>query len=149
MTQTLVTPTYVSDAPDKVAINREMAPRCNSANDAKTVGAHHPLVAIGERAVSTVPRLRPMANKDRSNHEPPQKPGGEGWLFSEQQQKLCHFKPSMSTVHARWVEVRTFSWVPPRSPEPMTQRRMLRHNAIEAWSTMLKNGWVRCRPPVR
>ena len=27
-------------------------------------------------------RLRPMANKDRSNHEPPQKPGGEGWLYS-------------------------------------------------------------------
>ena len=23
-----------------------------------------------------------MANKDRSNHEPPQKPGGEGWLYS-------------------------------------------------------------------
>ena len=30
-----------------------------------------------------------MANKDRSNHEPPEKPGGEGWLFSEQQQKDC------------------------------------------------------------
>ena len=27
-------------------------------------------------------RLRPMANKDRSNLEPPQKPGGEGWLYS-------------------------------------------------------------------
>jgi len=26
---------------------------------------------------------------------------------------------------------------------------MLRHNAIEAWSTMQKTGWVRCRPPVR
>ena len=88
-----------------------------------------------------------MANKDRSNYEPPPKPGGEGWLYSEQQ--LCHFKPSMGTVHAQWVEVRTFSWVPPRSLIPMTQRRMLRHNAIEAWSTMQKTGWVRCRPPVR
>ena len=90
-----------------------------------------------------------MPNKDRSFHEAPAKPGGEGWLFSEQQQKLCHFKPSMATVHAQWVEVRTFNWVPPRSPVPMTQRPMLRHNAIEAWSTMLKTGWVRCRPPVR
>ncbi|WP_374699857.1 DUF1651 domain-containing protein [Synechococcus sp. CC9605] len=34
-------------------------------------------------------------------------------------------------------------------PAPMTQRRMLRHNAIEAWGTMQKTGWVRCRPPVR
>ena len=90
-----------------------------------------------------------MANKDRSNYEPPPKPGGEGWLYSEQQQKLCHFKPSMATVHAQWVEVRTFHWIPPRQPVPMTQRRMLRHNAIEAWSTMQKTGLVRCPPPVR
>ena len=42
-----------------------------------------------------------MPNKDRSNHEPPEKPGGEGWLFSSQQEKLVHFKPSMATVHAQ------------------------------------------------
>ena len=90
-----------------------------------------------------------MANKDRSNPEPPEKLGGEGWLYSEQQQKLCQFKAAMETVHAQWVEVRTFSWVPPCSPVPMTQRRMIRQNAIEAWSTMQKTGWVRCRPPVR
>ena len=34
-----------------------------------------------------------MPNKDRSFHESPEKAGGEGWLYSEQQQKLCHFKP--------------------------------------------------------
>ena len=33
-----------------------------------------------------------MANKDRSFHEAPQKAGGEGWLYSEQQQKLCHYQ---------------------------------------------------------
>ena len=44
-----------------------------------------------------------MANKDRSFHEAPQKAGGEGWLYSEQQQKLCHFKPDTATVHAQWV----------------------------------------------
>ena len=32
-----------------------------------------------------------MAKKDRSFHEAPQKAGGEGWLFSEQQQKLRYF----------------------------------------------------------
>ena len=81
--------------------SRRSIDQVHSADDAKTVGANHPLVAINERAAGTVATLRPMANKDRSNHEPPEKPGGEGWLFSEQQQKLCHFKPSMSTVHAQ------------------------------------------------
>ena len=85
----------------------------------------------------------------RATNPPPEKPGGEGWLYSGQQQRLCHFKPAMATVHAQWVEVRTFSWVPPHPPAPMTQRRMLRHNAIAAWDKMLKRGWVRCRPPVR
>ena len=86
-----------------------------------------------------------MGNKDRSFHEPPPKPVGEGLLYSKQQ----HFKPSMATVHAKWVEVRTFSWIPTRLLVPMTQRRMLRHNAIEAWQRIQKTGWVRCRPPVR
>jgi hypothetical protein len=30
-----------------------------------------------------------MPNKDRSFHEAPERAGGEGWLYSEQQQKLC------------------------------------------------------------
>ena len=81
-----------------------------------------------------------MPNKERSFHEAPEKAGGEGWLYSEQHQKLCHFKPDTATVHAQWVEVRTFAWVPPHPPAQMTQRRMLRQNAIEAWSTMLKTG---------
>ncbi|WP_370586396.1 DUF1651 domain-containing protein [Synechococcus sp. TAK9802] len=37
--------------------------------------------------------------------------------------------------------MRTYRYVPPRPPEPMTRRRMLRHNAIEAWQTMQKTGW--------
>ena len=88
-----------------------------------------------------------MPNKDRSFHEAPQKAGGEGWLYSEQQQKLCHFKPDTTTVHAQWVAIRTYSYVPPRPPEPMTRRRMLRDNAIEAWNTMKKTGWRPCHPP--
>ena len=65
------------------------------------------------------------------------------WLYSEQQQKLCHFKPDTVTVHAQWVAIRTYSYVPPLPPEPMTRRRTLRHDAIEAWQTMQKTGWMR------
>jgi len=90
-----------------------------------------------------------MANKDRATNPPPGKPGGEGWLVSPEQQLLCQFKPDSATAHAEWVAVSTYSWIPPRPPVPETESRMLRHNAIEAWTTMLKRGWVRCRPPVR
>ena len=47
-----------------------------------------------------------MPNKDRSFHEAPEKAGGEGWLYSEQQQKLCHFKLDTATVNAQYVAVR-------------------------------------------
>ena len=89
-----------------------------------------------------------MPSKDLNFHESPEKAVGEGWLYSEQQQKLCHFKPDTATVHAQWIAIRTYSYVPPRPPEPMTRRRMLRHNAIEAWQTMEKTGWRRCPNPV-
>ena len=59
--------------------------------------------------------------------------GDEEWLYSEQQQKLYRLKPDTARVHARWVAIRTYSYVPPRAPEPMTRRRLLRHNAIEPW----------------
>ena len=90
-----------------------------------------------------------LPNKYRSFQESPQKAGGEGWLYPEQQQKLCHFKPDTATVHAQWVAIRTYSYVPPSPPEPMTRRRMLRHNAIEVWQMMQKTGWRYCPPPVR
>ena len=79
-----------------------------------------------------------MPNKDRSFHEAPEKAGGEGWLYSEQQQKLCLFKPDAATDYPQWVAIRCYSYVPPRQPEPITRRPMLRHNAIEAWETMRK-----------
>ena len=47
-------------------------------------------------------RLHPMANKDRATNPPPEKPGGEGWLVSPEQQLLCQFKPDSATVHAQW-----------------------------------------------
>ena len=112
----------------------------------------HLLLTLTELGLGMPPslaRTSGMPNKDRSFHESPQKAGGEGWLYSEQQQKLCHFKPDTATVHAQWVAIRTYSYVPPRPPEPMTRRRLLRHNAIEAWETMQRTGWRRCPPPVR
>ena len=64
----------------------------------------------------------------------------------EQQQKLCHFKPGdRACAVGRHQDLQ---YVPPRPPEPMTRRRMLQHNAIEAWETMQKTGWRRCPPPV-
>ena len=47
------------------------------------------------------------------------------------------------SAHAKWVEVETR---PLRGGGRPVVRRMLRHNAIEAWQTMLKTGWVRCSP---
>ena len=79
----------------------------------------------------------------------PAKAVGEGWLVNEQLQKVVQFKPDASTVHAEWVAVRTYRWNPPSPPVPLTRRRMLRHNAIEAWNTMKKTGWRPCHPPVR
>ena len=90
-----------------------------------------------------------MPNKDLATHEPPERQGGEGWLYSEQQQLLTQFGPSTPTVHSKWVELRTYHWNPPRNTVPQTRRRMLRHSALEAWVAMQKKGWVRCRPPVR
>ena len=57
----------------------------------------------------------------------PVKPGGEGWLVNDQQQKVVRFKNDISTAHAEWVTLSTYSWMPPSTPVPMTQRRMLRH----------------------
>ena len=90
-----------------------------------------------------MPLLRPDPSCQPELH------GGEGWLVHESQQLLVQFKPDTPTIHTRWVALRTFHWVPPHLPQPKSQRRMLRHNAIEAWNGMLKGGWQRCHPPVR
>ena len=90
-----------------------------------------------------------MPSKARGTHEALEKPEGEGWLVSPEQQLVCQFKPDTATAHSQWVAIRTFHWRPPDDPIPQTRRRMLRHNAIEAWETMLKTGWRRCSPPVR
>ena len=42
-----------------------------------------------------------MPNKDRSDHESPEKPGSEGWLYSEEQQLLTQFRSDAATLHAK------------------------------------------------
>ena len=53
-----------------------------------------------------MPRYKPDPRKH------PVKPSGEGWLFSEQQQLVCHFKPDTPSIHAQWVAVRTYMKIP-------------------------------------
>ena len=68
---------------------------------------------------------------------------GEGWLINTQLQKVVCFRNALPTAHAKWVEVetRTLSGV----GQPII-RRMLRQNAIAAWTQMLKTGWIRSEP---
>ena len=85
-----------------------------------------------------------MPNKDRPlvDRHPPK--NGVGWLMNTQEQKVCRFQNDMPTQHAQWVVVETR---PLRGSGQPVIRRMLRHNAIEAWETMLKSGgWKRCPP---
>ena len=85
-----------------------------------------------------------MPNKDRPLVERHPPKDGEGWLLSTQEQKVCRFKNDRPTAHAQWVEVETRLL---RGRGQPVVRRMLRHNAIEAWETMHKTGgWKRCQP---
>ena len=76
-----------------------------------------------------------MPNKDRplvDRHAPKD---GVGWLMNDQEQQICRFQNDMPTQHAQWVVVKTR---PLRGGGQPVIRRMLRHNAIEAWKTMQK-----------
>ena len=90
-----------------------------------------------------------MPNRYRATHEPPPKGGGEGWLVNGDEQLLVRFSNENPTTHCQWVLLSTYRWVRPHPPIPQARRRMLRHNAIEAWNNMQKIGWRRCHPPVR
>ena len=85
-----------------------------------------------------------MPSKDKplvDRHAPKD---GVGWLMNAQQGKVCRFANDMATAHAQWVEVETR---PLQGDGQPVIRRLLRHNAIEAWETMQKSGgWKRCPP---
>ena len=85
-----------------------------------------------------------MPNKDRPQVERHPPNNGVGWLVNSQQGKGYSFTNANPTSHAQWVVVETR---PLRGSGQPVFRRMLRHNAIEAWETMLKTGgWKRCPP---
>jgi len=58
---------------------------------------------------------------------------GVSWLLNTHHGKACSFTNANPTAHAQWVVVDTR---PLRGSGQPVIRRMLRHNAIEAWTTM-------------
>ena len=85
------------------------------------------LIDVGNRLVA-MPRSRYRPDPQDN----PETPGVEGCLLKSQQQLVKQFKPNASTAHGHCVTVRTYRWIPPRQPMPQSQRRILRHNAVEA-----------------
>ena len=66
----------------------------------------------------------------------------EDWLLIEQEQLVVCFRNALPLAHAKWIELETR---PMRGSEAPIVRRMLHHNAIEAWTLIQKTGWKRCR----
>ena len=62
-----------------------------------------------------MPRLRPDSKRL------PDIPGGEGWLSNELQQQLVHFQSSGSSADGELVALRTFQWIPPYPPVPLSR----------------------------
>jgi len=84
-----------------------------------------------------------MPKKDRPLVDRHPQKNGEGWLLNEQEQLIVCFRNALPSAHANWIELETR---PMRGNGQPIVRRMLRHNAIEAWTHMQKTGWVRCAP---
>ena len=88
------------------------------------------------------PLHRPNKERPQVDRNAPKK--GVGWLMNTEQGKACSFTNDSPTARAQWVIVETR---PLRGGGQPVIRKMLRHNAIEAWETMLATGgWKRCRP---
>ena len=74
-----------------------------------------------------------MPNKERQLVDQHASKDGVAWRMNAQQGKVCRFDNDIPSAHAEWVEVETR---PLRGGGQPVVRRMLRHNAIEAWETM-------------
>ena len=62
---------------------------------------------------------------------------------------MVQFKPELNSETKAWVSIRTYHYDPPRPAEPLSHCRILRQNAIDTWSVMLKQGWRPCRTLAR
>ena len=89
-----------------------------------------------------------MASTDPQLQSQPDQ-GGIGWLVNTTRQQVVNFKADRASGMETWVSIRTYHYDPPRPPEPISQRRVLRQHAIETWTVMLKSGWRPCRAPAR
>ena len=58
-------------------------------------------------------------------------------------QLVVCFRNALPSAHAKWIELESR---PMRANGQPIVRRILRHNAIEAWTHMQKTGWKRCQP---
>ncbi|MDC3011124.1 DUF1651 domain-containing protein [Synechococcus sp. AH-736-G21] len=76
-------------------------------------------------------------------------PGDFGWLVNTTRKQVVHFKPDATSGTTAWVSIRTYQYDPPGPPEPLSHRRVLRQDAIDSWSVMLKCGWRPCPAPAR
>ena len=74
-----------------------------------------------------------MPNEDRPLVDRHPQKNWEGCLLNEQEQLIVCFRNARPSAHSRWIELETR---PMRSSGQPIVRRMLRHNAIEAWSHM-------------
>ena len=60
----------------------------------------------------------------------PQK-NGEGWLLNQQDQLIDYFRNALPSARTKWIELKGS---PMRGSGQQIVRRMLSHNAIEAWN---------------
>ena len=74
---------------------------------------------------------------------------GSEWLVNTIQQLVVQFKPELNSESTDWVSIRTYHYVPPKPPEPLSHRRVLDQYAIDTWNVMVKRGWRPCRAPAR
>ena len=85
------------------------------------------------RAVFCLPSPHPLP-RYRATHEPPEQPGGEGWLVSAEQQKVVQFKPDASTAHAQvggGAHLQLDSAQSAGAPDPATDAAAQRHRSLE------------------
>ena len=91
--------------------------------------------ATANNSIRVIARIPHMPNKDRRT---------VSTCWNNQQGKACSFTNANPTAHAKWVVVESR---PLRAGGQPVVRRILRHNVIEAWETILKTGcWKRCLP---
>ena len=78
----------------------------------------------------------------------PSRPDAEGWLLNRDQGLAVRFRSAPPSAHGQWVYLETAAVSEARRRPAVLQhrRRMLRHNALDAWTTMLNTGWERCGP---